>query len=169
MLVSFKLYENGKYRQYSYDVPTLSNTLLPISYVDPRKIRPFTFHDFYYYPFEEAPDFNVDIQRLVQLINSSIKPQRINKFKDSLCTIVNEHIRRCNRVLFNDLLMYIDCLGYICLAIGEMTSYEVASEYPKWAKMLVDKYGTYVKCSSQFGPVAFNGSKNDQDLQSLLK
>lgn len=168
MLVTFKLYENGTYRQYSYDVPTLSNAFLPISYIDPRRIRPFTFHDFSNYTFEEAPDFNVDLQRLVQLANSSIKPKRIDRLKDSLCTVVSEHIKRCNRVLFNDLLMYVDCLGFICVATGEMESYDVSSEYPKWAKMLVDKYGSYVKCSTKFGPVPFKGSMNDRDLQSLL-
>ena len=81
MLVTFKLYENGIPRQYSYDVPTLSNAFLPISYIDPRRIRPFTFHDFSNYTFEEAPDFNVDLQRLVQLANSSIKPKRIDRLK----------------------------------------------------------------------------------------
>lgn len=166
MIQSFKLVENGTTKQFSYDIPTLSHPMLPFSYVDPRGVRPYVFHDFSRYVFEEAPDFPTDFQRFVQLANTSSSYSRIERFKNALLKICDEHIKRCNRLVFSDLLMYVDCMGFACLATGEMNSSTVKSNYGKWAKMVVDQRGYYVKSSTHFGPGQFQGSQNQEDLLS---
>lgn len=166
MIQSFKLVENGTTKQFSIEIPTLSHPMLPFSYVDPRGVRPYVFHDFSRYVFEEAPDFPTDFQRLVQLANSSASYSRIERFKKALLNICDEHIKRCNRLVFSDLLMYVDCMGFACLATGEMNSSNVKSNYGKWAKMVVDQRGYYVKSSTHFGPGQFQGSQNQEDLLS---
>ena len=168
MIQSFKLTENGVSRPYSCDIPTLSHPMLPFSYIDPRGIRPFVFHDFSRYVFEEAPDFPMDFQRFVQLANSSSAYTRIERFKDALLKICDEHIGRCQRLVFTDLLMYVDCMCFVCLACGEMNTGLIKNNYGKWAKMVVDKRGYYIKSSTHFGPGQFNGSQNQEDLLSCL-
>ena len=168
MNVSFSLPVNGSIRYFSYEIDTIRSPFIPISYVDPRSFRPYVFHDFSIYVYEEVPSFNVDFQKMVRYANSSTKISTIDKLKDALKKIVDDHIRQCNRIIFNDLLMYVDCMAYMCLGSRIKTEYEVRQEYASWAKMIVDSKINYVQAAVKWGPTTYKGSQNEKDLLSAL-
>lgn len=88
-----------------------------------------------------------DFERLVYLINASSVSGKIERYKDGLLKFVEEHISRCGRVLFCDLLMSVDCLAYLCYASDFMTEEQIQNNYASWAKFIVDKRKSSVKCS----------------------
>lgn len=150
------------------DVPVVSNPFMPIPCVDSRWARPYVFHDITRYPLAEVRDVPNDFERLVYLVNISSVSSKIERYKDGLLKLVDEHISRCGRVLFCDLLMYVDCLAYLCYASDLMTEEQIQSNYASWAKYIVDKRKSSVKCSGRWGIREFNGSYNEQDLNLCL-
>ena len=141
---------------------------MPIPYVDSRWARPFVFHNISLYPLAEANDVVNDFNRLVSLVNTSSLSAKIDRYKDGLLKIVDEHIARCGRLLFCDLLMYVDCLAYLCYASDLMTEEQIQLNYATWAKFIVNKRNNYIQCSTRWGATKFNGSENENDLNSCL-
>lgn len=168
MKLSANLKEGWSSRTITIDVPTVQSPFLPMPYVDSRWARPYVFHDVSIYPLAEAHDVPNDFNRLVALVNSSTSSVKIEKYKDGLLKLVDEHISRCGRVLFCDLLMYVDCLAYLCYASDLMTEEQIQSNYASWAKFVVDKRRSAVKCSGRWGVSNFAGSENERDLNSCL-
>ena len=98
-------------------------------------------------------------------MKSSVK---IEKYKDGLLKLIDEHISRCGRILFCDLLMYVDCLAYLCYASDLMTEEQIRSNYASWAKFVVDRRKNSVQCSGRWGISSFVGSNNERDLNSCF-
>lgn len=155
-------------RPISVDVPVLRHPLLPVPYVDSRWARPYVFHDISQYPLSEVNDVQNDFATLVNFANSSTKTSKIDKYKEGLLKTVDAHISRCGRVLFCDLLMYVDCLAYLCYASDLMTEQQITSNYPSWAKFVVDNRRSYVMCSTRWGATNYSGSNNESDLNSCF-
>jgi hypothetical protein len=155
-------------RPISMDVPVLNHPFLPVPYVDSRWARPYVFHDISKYPPAELRDVQNDFKTLVDNANSSTKSSQIEKFKDGLLKTVDAHITRCGRVLFCDLLMYVDCLAYLCYASDLMTEGQINSNYASWVKFVVDNRRNSVMSSTFVGPKSYTGSENESDLNSCL-
>jgi len=68
-----------------------------------------------------------------------------------LITVVSAHINRCGRLLFQDLLLYMDCFAYLLKATGYADS-EIKRVYPIIAKQIVDLTSQYVKDSHTLIP-----------------
>ncbi|MBO5263079.1 MAG: hypothetical protein J6B18_02345 [Bacteroidaceae bacterium] len=168
MRLSANLKDGYATRSISLDVPTIQNPFLPIPYVDSRWARPYVFHNVSIYPLAEANDVPNDFSRLVSLVNTSSSSTPIDRYKDGLLKIVDEHIARCGRLLFCDLLMYVDCLAYLCYASDLMTEEQIQQNYASWAKYIVDKRKNSIQCSTGWGAVNFNGSENERDLNSCF-
>ena len=168
MELSANLKEGYTTRTISLDVPVVQSPFMPIPYVDSRWARPFVFHNISLYPLAEANDVTNDFNRLISLVNTSSLSAKIDRYKDGLLKIVDEHINRCGRLLFCDLLMYVDCLAYLCYASDLMTEGQIQQNYASWTKYIVDKRKNYIQCSTRWGSVNFNGSENERDLNSCL-
>ena len=155
-------------RTITIDVPTVQSPFLPMAYVDSRWARPNVFHDVSIYPLAEAHDVPNDFNRLVALVNTSTSSVKIEKYKDGLLKLIDEHISRCGRILFCDLLMYVDCLAYLCYTSDLMTEEQIRSNYASWAKFVVDRRKNSVQCSGRWGISSFVGSNNERDLNSCF-
>lgn len=155
-------------RSVSINVPIISNPFIPIPVVDSRWARPYAFRDISRYPLSEATDVTNDFNRFVDLVNGSSASAQIERYKDGLLKIVDEHIARCGRLLFCDFLMYVDCLSYLCYASDLMTEEQIVDNYVSWAKFVVDKRKSSIFCSTRWGITNFDGSDNEEDLNSCL-
>lgn len=162
------LKEGWSSRIINIDVPVINHPLLPVPYVDSRWARPFVFRDVSRYPLSELESVKEDFNRYVSIVNNLSNSQKMERYKEGLLKIVDEHITRCGRVLFCDLLMYVDCLAYLCYASDLMTEEQIVSNYAHWAKYVVDRKSSFVLCSTKWGAVNFAGSENEQDLNSCL-
>jgi len=162
------LKEGSHSRAISVNLPIIQNPLLPSPLVDPRWARPFVFHDLTRYPFSEVNDVQNDFSTLVNYANSSSKSSQIERFKDGLLKTADTHIARCGRVLFCDLLMYVDCLAYLCYASDLMTEQQITNNYPSWVKFVVDSRRNSVMSSTRWGATNYSGSDNERDLSSCL-
>lgn len=168
MRISATLKDGWNTRPISMDVPTVRHPLMPVAYVDSRWARPYVFHDISNYPLSETTDVQKDFETLVNYANSSTKSSKIEKYLDGLTKTVDAHIARCGRVLFCDLLMYVDCLAYLCYASDLMTEQQINEKYPYWVKSIVDSRKNSVMCSSRWGATAYTGSYNENDLKSCF-
>lgn len=65
--------------------------------------------------------------------------------------IMIAHINRCGRLLFQDLLVYMDCLAYLLKAAGYADS-EIKRVYPVIVKQIVDAARQYVRDSHTLLP-----------------
>lgn len=169
MILSAMLKDGISPRQISIDVPIIQNQFQITPYVDYRWARPRVFHDAYTYPMAEADDAKKDFATLVNYANYSSRPNLIDKFKDGLMKSIDAHISRYGRILFCDLLMYVDCLAYVCYASGIMTETQIRSDYAAWAKYIVDYRKSSVMCSTKWGAKDYFGSENESDLNSCFK
>jgi hypothetical protein len=168
MTLTATLVDGWSVRTVTVEVPTINNPFLPIPYVDSRWARPYVFRDVSQYPMSEAGSVQKDFNTLVTYANSSSKSSKIERYKDGLLKTVDAHIARCGRVLFCDLLMYVDCLAYLCYADDLMTEQQINSNYAHWAKFVVDARRSSVMCSTRWGATSFSGSDNERDLKSCL-
>lgn len=168
MNLSASLKENGRFRKISVNVPVLQNPLIPVPLVDHKWARPHVFHDFSRYPFCQAQEVQNDFSNLVGNVNRSSKIHKLDRYKDGLLKTVENHIGRCGRILFCDLLMYVDCLAYLCFAVDLMSEAQINRIYASWVKYIVDMKRNYIMSSTRWGPTNYNGSDNEQDLNSCF-
>ena len=105
---------------------------------------------------------------VVSYVNTSSIAIKIDRYKDGLLKLIDAHSARCGRLLFCDMLMYIDCLAYLCYASDLMTESQILQNYASWAKFVVDKRKSSILCSTRWGAVSFIGSENERDLKSCL-
>ena len=92
----------------------------------------------------------------------------MEKFKDGLLQVVDAHISRCGRLLFCDLLMYVDCLAYLCYASDFMTEEQINESYASWVKYVVNNKKNAIMSSTRWGATTYSGSDNEMDLESCL-
>lgn len=168
MIITATLKEDWTIRTISMEVPTLQHPLLPFPYVDSRWARPVVFHDVSNYPLAEADDVQNDFTTLVNYANTSTKSSKIDRYKDGLLKTVDAHISRCGRILFCDLLMYVDCLAYLCYASDLMTEKQILVNYAFWVKFIVDSRRSSLMSSTRWGATSYSGSKNEIDLNSCF-
>lgn len=79
-----------------------------------------------------------------------------------LMASVNDHLSRCGRLIFGDLLIYMDCFALLLEADGFSDS-EIRDSYPRIARSIVELYPDYICNTSDLSP--FNGTHFDFMLQ----
>ena len=168
MELSALLKEEGTTRRISMDVPLFNHPLIPIAMVDPRWARPTVFHNMANYPFDEAANVQADFNKLVDSVNQIQSKSVIDRYLAGLLRVVDSHYKQHRRVLFPDLLLYVDCMAYLCYASDFMTESEVNRNYVKWLKYVVDNRGSQLYASTMFGPCPFSGSQNESDYESCF-
>ena len=71
---------------------------------------------------------------------------------DGLVHAVVTHISKCGRLIFGDLLIYVDCFSYLLQADG-FADAEIRRIYPQVTKTLVDACPEFVKNSISLAPL----------------
>lgn len=75
-----------------------------------------------------------------------------------LMAVVMEHLYRCGRLIFGDLLIYVDCFSLLLEADG-FSEDEIKNIYPKVTRRIVELYPDYIFNTQDLSP--FKGSHFD--------
>lgn len=81
-----------------------------------------------------------------------------------LMAVVLDHLSRCGRLIFGDLLIYMDCFSLLLEADG-FSEEEVKEIYPRVTRTIVELYPDYIFNTTDLSP--FKGSHFDFVLYSL--
>lgn len=97
---------------------------------------------------ESIEEFMADCQKqVIAMGETSNSPNKIDRHIGGLMAVVMEHLTRCGRLIFGDLLIYVDCFAHLLIADG-VSEAEVRATYPKITKTIVDFYPDYVKATA---------------------
>ena len=83
-----------------------------------------------------------------------------------LMAVVMDHLARCGRLIFGDLLIYMDCFSLLLEADG-FSEDEIQEIYPRVARTIVDLYPDHVFNTTDLSP--FKGSHFDFVLCNLTR
>ena len=100
---------------------------------------------------EAEDEFVQDCQNIVNKSNTINDNDVFFCLGQGLFSVVSAHINRCGRLLFQDLLLYMDCFAYLLKATGYADS-EIKRVYPIVTKQIVDHTSQYVKDSHTLVP-----------------
>lgn len=115
---------------------------------------------------ESIEEFVSDCQAQVDVFSSiPDSSTKVGMHLEGLRSVVWAHINRCGRLIFGDLLIYMDCFSYLLGADG-VRDEEVRSTYPRVLRSIVDECASYVKNTQDLS--VFKGSQMDLLLYSLL-
>lgn len=101
-----------------------------------------TFDEFVY-------DCNMQI---IAMRSSTPDDTKMDAHIGSLMAAVTNHLKRYGRLIFGDLLIYVDCFSYLLWADG-FSEEEIKRTYPRITKIIVDFYPDFVKNSVNLAPL----------------
>jgi len=101
--------------------------------------------------YEDEQEFISDCQKLIHLSTISQYDDLFHSNLEALFAILMNHVEKFKRLLFNDLLTYIDCFSYILFAHG-FSEAQVKQLYPGVVKMAVDQLPYFLKCQYTLMP-----------------
>jgi hypothetical protein len=114
---------------------------------------------------ERIEEFISDCQEQVISMSYVRKEQTpLDAHVIGLMTVVTNHLNRCGRLIFGDLLIYMDCFSYLLSADG-FSDDEIKRIYPRITRKIVEYCPNYIKNTADLSP--FKGSPIDQILYSL--
>lgn len=151
---SFQLNTTGNYRKVSFNAPVnnwavITNRFCPQSLLRGNGPLASIMEAM---NGEAESDFVNDCQTQVSYINQDSKSERYAKHVNALSSAVRDHVNRCGRLIFNDLLIYADCFAYLLLADGYRET-DIVNVYPKEVLKIVKQYGATVKNSVNLTPL----------------
>ena len=110
---------------------------------------------------EQEVEFNSDCLAILGHASNSNQKLFNDALKSGLDKVVFAHISRCGRLIYNDLLIYVDCWAYLLYAHNNNKSV-VEKLYPHVVKDMVDKYLPYMK--EQFHLLPFSSTSIYRDI-----
>lgn len=97
---------------------------------------------------ESVNEFIADCQKqVIAMGETSNTLSKLDRHIGGLMAVVMEHLTRCGRLIFGDLLIYVDCFAHLLIADG-VSIREVKTVYPRITKTIVDFYPDYVKATA---------------------
>lgn len=100
---------------------------------------------------ESEGEFVQDCQNIVNKSNEICDDDVMFCLGQGLFSVVTAHINRCGRLLFQDLLLYMDCFAYLLKAVGYAEA-DIKHAYLFITKKIVDITNQYVKDSHTLLP-----------------
>lgn len=154
---SFSAIVCNQNKVFSFDIPTnsqgvITNRFCPKAFLVPQGIM---YDSITPINGESLFDFKQDCQNLASCMTNSIYKNSNNKwdiYTDSLDHIIATHINRCGRLLFNDLLIYLDIYSYFLYADG-VNEKNIKLNYPRFANQYLKNIPELLKDSSTFQPL----------------
>lgn len=152
---------------FSFDVPTneqgvITNRFCPKSFLVPQNelygvITPING--------ETVLEFEQDCRNLANAITNSIYKDSNNKWEiymDALACLVTAHVNQHGRLIFNDLLTYIDVFSYFLFADG-IDEDNIKTNYPRFTYQFLIKMPNYLKDSATLQPLT------NTNMASIIK
>lgn len=141
---SFRIKIAGSYGTYTFSIPyengfVRTNKYCPSALLMPYSSSLIVGHNQKLSETEFIQDCNNFVGKLNTFSNLDVG----FCFGQALREVVREHINRCGRLIFNDLLSYMDVYAYLMEAIGCKESM-IMSIYPTIVKYIVDETMDYV-------------------------
>lgn len=93
---------------------------------------------------ETVNEFQSDCNFLVNAMKECKENSRLDVHLWALQCIVESHLRRCGRIIYTDLLLYVDCFSLLLKADG-FNEKMIRDTYPVVTYNLVEVYGQFVK------------------------
>lgn len=114
---------------------------------------------------EALGEFVTDCQKQIMAMEAAEKQKSLLDVHISgLMAVVLDHLSRCGRLIFGDLLIYMDCFSLLLEADG-FSEEEVKGIYPRVTRTIVELYPDYIFNTTDLSP--FKGSHFDFVLYSL--
>lgn len=114
---------------------------------------------------ETEDEFLSDCQKQVMAMDiADAGTPLVDRHIVGLMAVVMDHFSRCGRIIFGDLLIYIDCFSLLLEADG-FPKEEIREIYPRVAKTIVDLYPDHVFNTADLS--IFRGSHFDRILTGL--
>lgn len=88
----------------------------------------------------------------------------IDRHIGALMAVVMAHLSRNKRIVFGDLLIYVDCFSLLLKAAG-FDSDTIRAMYPHITKTIIEMYPDYVDSTPDGSP--FTGSRTEEILRNL--
>jgi hypothetical protein len=127
---------------YLTDIDLLSNTALS-SYAN--TVQGETLDEFLY-----------DCDTMItNLRNTKWANNRFEAYIEALFETIDQHLFRCNRIICNDMLIYVDCLALLLKTDGFSTEF-IKEKYLQVVKMLIDLYGASLKDQYTLQPFKYS-------------
>jgi len=114
---------------------------------------------------ETVLEFEQDCRNLANAITNSIYKDSNNKWEiymDALACLVTTHVNQCGRLLFNDLLIYIDIFCYFLFADG-INENNIKTNYPRFTYQFLIKMPSFLKDSATLQPLT------NTNMASIIK
>lgn len=114
---------------------------------------------------EGEKEFVADCEKQIVGMNmSDVRDSLIDVHVAGLMAAIMDHLSRCGRIIFGDLLIYMDVFSLLLEADG-VPEEEIREAYPKVLRSITDLYPDYVFNTPELSP--FKGSDIEGVLQSL--
>lgn len=145
---------------FSFDVPTngqgvITNRFCPKDFLAPQG-QGLMYNSITPVHGEGLFEFKLDCENFAKAITESKYQSSNNKWDiycDALDYIIATHINRCGRLLFNDLLIYLDIYSYFLYADG-VNENNIKLNYPRFANQYLKNIPEYLKDSMTLQPLA---------------
>lgn len=114
---------------------------------------------------EAQEEFISDCQKqLLAMDAAGMQKTLLDVHIAGLMATVMDHLARCGRLIFGDLLIYMDCFSLLLEADG-FPEEEIRAIYPRVTRSIVELYPNYIFNTSDLSP--FKGSHFDFVLNNL--
>lgn len=115
---------------------------------------------------ETEDEFLSDCQKQVMAMDlTAPATPAVDRHIAGLMAVVMDHFSRCGRIIFGDLLIYLDCFSLLLEADG-FAEAEIRRMYPRVAKTIADLYPDHVFNTADLS--LFKGSHFDLILTALV-
>lgn len=114
---------------------------------------------------ESIDEFVNDCQKqVIAMSGTNYGESRLDFHIAGLMGSVMDHLSQCGRLIFGDLLIYMDCFSYLLSADG-FNDDEIKTIYPRVTRSIIELYPNYIKNTADLSP--FKGSHFDFVLSKV--
>lgn len=162
----YNLRSGGEPRTLSFSIPYENGSVVTNRYCPQQLLTGGLSHIIDAVNGESICEFDQGCRNQIRGIESAGNVSKIDAHIAGLMAAVMNHINCCGRLIFGDLLIYVDVFSYLLAADG-YSEKELKTIYPRILRGIVDLYPGYVKNSFDLSPV--QGSALDDILKSLTQ
>lgn len=163
---SFKANINGKIKNLSFSIPIRDGYVITNKYC-PQELLTGGLPFITVINGESIAEFISDCQAQANAFTSEQNDETIMSIHiRGLMSAIGSHINRCGRLIFGDLLIYMDCFSYL-LQADNVNEKDTRDAYPRILRSVVDLYANFIKNTSDLS--MFKGSRMDFILHDLSK
>lgn len=149
---------NGHYKTLSFSIPTENGGVRTDKYC-PQELLTGGLSLITAMNGEAEEEFITDCRKQIMAMEKAGNGMsKLEVHKGGLMAVVMEHLARCGRLIFGDLLIYTDIFCYLLAADGYLDS-EIRKVYPNMIRTIVEMYPDYIFNTRDLSP--FKGSHFD--------